>query len=333
MSLSLEIIDAEKMNVHLDRINGVSKDRWRFCRNLMNDFEFRAKSKEYNRAFFKLWEILAAYPALCNSAVSRSCHLGEAPGSFAQVCLQRNPSLRCVLLSKPPMTYAEVTRTGSSTPMFYPSLQSNPNVSCLYVDLNDDRARDDAIQRVKKLAPGKLPFITADGGFDENGAYDQKEALHVGLIRSEVMAILALQEIGGSAVLKIYDSFMTETIDVIYELCRHYDFWAVYKPKTSRPTNSERYIIVQGFKGDMCKDKISFSSFIECLTGASQQMLKTQRKAITEALSCCKGTQSATVKERKDIQARTFDQWCTETSFPDFLKTPRSRRTPAFRAL
>ena len=52
------------------------------------------------------------------------------------------------------------------------------------------------------------------------------------------------------------------TLSLVYLLYIFYEEMHIYKPKTSRPANSEKYIIVKNFKG--CT-KIQRESLLKCL--------------------------------------------------------------------
>jgi 23S rRNA U2552 (ribose-2'-O)-methylase RlmE/FtsJ len=91
-------------------------------------------------------------------------------------------------------------------------------------------------------------LITADGGFDEESDFNNKEQKHYQLILNEIYACICLQKKGGHFILKMFDIFTTTSIHMLYLLSQIYDNVYIYKPKTSRPTNSEKYIICKGFK-------------------------------------------------------------------------------------
>ena len=69
------------------------------------------------------------------------------------------------------------------------------------------------------------------------------------MIYSEIFVALNIQKVGGSFLCKIFDIFKKETILLINILNSLYDKISFYKPNTSRLSNSEKYIICQGYKG------------------------------------------------------------------------------------
>jgi 23S rRNA U2552 (ribose-2'-O)-methylase RlmE/FtsJ len=91
-------------------------------------------------------------------------------------------------------------------------------------------------------------LVTADGGFDFSGDFNAQEAACLRLLVAEVYAALRLQRAGASFVLKIYDIHATGTIQLLHLLYSCYRAVRLVKPLTSRPANSEKYLLCTGFE-------------------------------------------------------------------------------------
>jgi len=159
-----------------------------------------------------------------------------------------NSSVHTHAVSRPPSSYADVVKQGRTIPLFSPQVLRLPNVDFYYNDLLCKRQITNLVSNLKKKTKG-FHFITADGGFDEQEQYDAKEILHYNLILAEVVCILLLQDIGGTCVLKIFETFTATTISILYVLASCYESFDIVKPSTSRPTNAERYIVCKNFLG------------------------------------------------------------------------------------
>lgn len=96
---------------------------------------------------------------------------------------------------------------------------------------------------------GQCDFITADGGFDFTGDFNGQEQASVLLIACEIMAALRLQAQGGAFVLKVYDIHEKATLQLLHVLALCYSHVHIAKPFTSRPANSEKYLVCTGFRG------------------------------------------------------------------------------------
>ena len=88
-----------------------------------------------------------------------------------------------------------------------------------------------------------VKIITADGGFDEGNDFNNKEQLHYSLILHEILAMLMLSNNSTNFVLKMYDTYTKTSVDMLFLLHRIFQTVEIFKPLTSRPTNSEKYII------------------------------------------------------------------------------------------
>ena len=93
----------------------------------------------------------------------------------------------------------------------------------------------------------KINLITADGGFDFSSNYKNQEILATRLILTEIFYALIMQNKGGVFILKVFDTFTKSSCDIIYLLTCFYSNVFIFKPKTSRSANSEKYIICKNY--------------------------------------------------------------------------------------
>jgi len=91
--------------------------------------------------------------------------------------------------------------------------------------------------------------VTADGGFDFSTDFNNQESMSYRIIFCEIVSALHLQKIGGHFVCKIFDIHTELTVKFLWILSLCYGEVIITKPYTSRPANSEKYIICKFFKG------------------------------------------------------------------------------------
>lgn len=246
----------KRLNNAMSRIDYINNSKWHYYRKLLNVYDFTSRTIATNRAFYKLWELLKTFQDFNVSSIKKSCHLAEAPGSFVEVIDKLNPSIKKIAISKPPLLYSEVLKNSTKTPTFSCNIVKKVhNCKFEYLDLLNTVFLKQFIQSHKQ----EYDFITADGGIDDNGKYCDKEKMHYKLIFSEITSILFLMKKNGNCILKIFDCYTDTTIHLIYFLVKHFKYFDIIKPKTSRPTNSEKYLICLDFKGteyklDNCLD-------------------------------------------------------------------------------
>jgi len=102
---------------------------------------------------------------------------------------------------------------------------------------------------ISKVGKNKCKLVTADGGFDFSVDFNNQEYSFLRLFLSEIYTAVSTQAIGGAFIIKIFDMFTYETNCLISILIELYEEVYITKPFTSRPANSEKYLVCNNFKG------------------------------------------------------------------------------------
>ena len=98
---------------------------------------------------------------------------------------------------------------------------------------------------------GRIHLVMADGAFGIEGKEDIQEFLTSRVILNEIFIGISLAE--ESFVCKIFDSVNSITRDLLLIVaCCFRDFW-IFKPVSSRPGNSERYLIAKEPRKEVCQ--------------------------------------------------------------------------------
>lgn len=117
----------------------------------------------------------------------------------------------------------------------------------------------------------KCDLYTSDAGVSlDIHDFNHQEFIEIKLKLAEVLCGLITLKAGGNMVIKIYTFFEKATIDVIIILSKLFKVLKIVKPMTSKPTNSENYIIGIDYIGydkslkiiNLFKEKIK--NFNEC---------------------------------------------------------------------
>jgi 23S rRNA U2552 (ribose-2'-O)-methylase RlmE/FtsJ len=235
------------LNETKNKISNMRYSKWSRLRKASNDFEFplddKKLEKPISRAFFKLLEIIKDHNI---SIQGDTLHLAEAPGGF----------IECTRYVKNKMGrvgdkyYTFSILGGAEVPVYNRNLVRDSNIIILSnKENNGDLYSTQNIKNlVETLDKKNVMFITCDGGFNENSDFASKEQLHHHLIYNEILTSLLVLKNGGSMVIKIFDIFTELTYDFIYLLSYLFCEVCISKPNTSRPTNSEKYIVCKRFK-------------------------------------------------------------------------------------
>lgn len=258
-SISPELHDlVSRYKGFIDNIEDSKK--WDYAKKISNEYELinqggnRSVSSIYpiSRSYFKLLELIHDFELIpSGNDACTYVAVAEGPGGFVE-CFIR---------------YRKSTFTGRSDRIHCISLKSDSNeipnwnkarelfqqhkVSVSYgADGTGDIYKPANIQHFQgEVGGGTADLVTADGGFDYSMDFNNQEQMSVKLIFSEIITALATNRVGGHFVLKIFDIYMELTAKMLYLLGNYYDRVTVTKPFTSRPANSEKYVVAKGFRG------------------------------------------------------------------------------------
>ena len=93
-------------------------------------------------------------------------------------------------------------------------------------------------------------LMMADGGFTVEGQENIQEILSKQLYLCQFLFALHVVRTGGNFVCKLFDIFTPFSVGLVYLMYRAFEKISIHKPNTSRPANSERYIICKGKRQD-----------------------------------------------------------------------------------
>ena len=201
---------------------------WYF-KNKLHELYYRSRNQVcpepphnyLNRAGKKLDDILTQY-SITYSIFLDIC---AGPGAFSDYLLQRNPDS---------LGYG-ISQNTTTEKNFYTTLRIHDRYCAVEEDILTNT----------NFKAENIDFVLADGARNED-EYDEtlQEIYNSKLILAEVIISLNNLKTGGTFILKMFDTFLDFTKSIIYLLTRCFQSVSIYKPDSSRPVNSERYIII-----------------------------------------------------------------------------------------
>jgi len=111
-----------------------------------------------------------------------------------------------------------------------------------------DITQEENIRYFRKKYGGRDLYIS-DCGIDVSADFNRQESLNGKLNCAQVLLGMSLIRKGGSVVFKTYTSFEASSISLRLILSSKFKKFYVVKPLTSRPGNSETYMVGIDFKG------------------------------------------------------------------------------------
>ena len=180
-----------------------------------------------SRAYHKMGEMWASCALPFPAA---SLHLCEAPGGFVQWLGDFHPDpaaweWRAVSLADGPRFQTDLLRTdrGHAETGDVTALVENPALS------------------------GRYDLVTADGAADMDHA--NLEDAHWPLLVAQTKVALRALRPKGTLVVKFFEGGNHDTRRWMASLTTLFEEVSVIKPRSSRPTNSERYLVCRGYAG------------------------------------------------------------------------------------
>ena len=239
--------------------NNVKK--WDYYKKITNMYEYvntspykylyLSKEKHLSRSFYKLIEIIK----MCNILnylkfiPIKTFHLAEGPGGFIEAISYLRNNKKDYYVG---MTLID---NNVNTPGWYSAKKFLDNNTNVFIENGIDKTgnlyNSNNFEYCYKKYKNSMHIITADGGFDFSINFKNQEINAYRLILTQVFYALIMQKKKGIFILKIYDSFIKSTIDIIYFLSCFYKNVQIMKPKTSRTANSEKYIVCIDFNNEI----------------------------------------------------------------------------------
>lgn len=219
------------------------------ARDFTNPYETIGRSIFINRAGVKLANIdavLHVTPAIFTFDQKQSsidftfCDIAAGPGGFTQYLQYRYPNSTgygMTLKSDNLDWNRRILDMKRFTPIY-----GQDNTGNLYTNW------DEFITFVLSQQPDGVDLVTADGGFEieqdgDRTLLNQQEWLSSRLLLVQALIGMNCTKIGGNFVLKCFDTVTAISAQTIYLLSLVFEHVVMFKPVTSRPANSERYIV------------------------------------------------------------------------------------------
>jgi len=211
---------------------------------------YKYRIQTVTNATLKIYELVTQMNLIKSNKISVFCN-AELPGNFIiginhyMQTMHKNAVFRWVASSY----LSEKGTLGDH----YGILEYNKNNWLMDKQMNGDITDKDNIielsNRVLKRFPKGVDLYTSDAGFDVSNNYNEQEEQTLILNYGQVLSGLLTLTIGGSLVTKQFTYFTPFNKSLITLLSNLFDELYVTKPVTSRPLNSEIYIVGINFKG------------------------------------------------------------------------------------
>lgn len=206
-----------------------------------------------SRSYFKMVEILFAYglfDQFADGTRLTTAHIAEGPGGFIEALLRRCPA-RLTVDTAHAITLRSTDAYVPGWKKSHDFLETHKQVRVSYGEDGTGNILKlaNCVRFISTVGEGCAHIVTADGGFDFSEDFNTQEQQSGPLIAASLYIALRTQAIGGVLVCKVFDTMTQLSYELLYLLCHVYERVLIVKPQTSRPANSERYVIGINFRG------------------------------------------------------------------------------------
>jgi len=248
---------------------GSKNNPWNSVSSNVYPYKLCISNKKISRAYYKLKEVITQVKKkdLLTFSNSNVLCLCEAPGGFVEYLTEEEKS-----------TVMAVS-LGENIDFSY-KLFPNRKCKLLYKNILTDN-----------ISLGSYSIITADGGIDSSSNYDLQEIDNSPLIIKEIEVACKHLNTDGIFIIKAFDIYLLISFRIIIWLSKLFKEISICKPPSSKPTNSEKYIICKGYCGrdsavsfDNVKLKENFipNKLIEITLFSTQLQINNIKKVLSE---------------------------------------------------
>ena len=211
--------------------------------------------KPISRSYFKMIEILNVFDFKFMKLNNiRTFHLAEGPGGFIEAISRKRQNANDIYYG---MTLMDNDTDVPKWSKIINLMQEIKNIKLFFGPKNDGNLYlKHNLDFICKHYGNSMHFITGDGGFDYSVDFNKQEENSINLIYCEMLYALIMQKNGGCFVLKMFDLFHRNTIEILSILSYFYEKVYIYKPLTSREANSEKYVVCINFQRKKNYDSI-----------------------------------------------------------------------------
>jgi len=324
-----------KLKCEIDKCD---QKKWEEAKKKVNPYEYIYTSSKItnnicpvtpiSRSYFKLHEMIKNNNLLENQTFC-AC-LAEGPGGFIH-CINQLSKYEEINIKK--VYGITLISNDRKIPYWNQNILNHPTNEIINgEDKTGNLYKYENVEFfINSIGKNYCHLVTADGGFDYSNDYNSQETASYKLIYCEIYTALNIQKRNGAFIVKMFDLFSYKTIQLLYLLYNCYSLVEIYKPLTSRSSNSEKYIICSAFREcpkevidvlkknyDNCEELHLDvpDSFIKEINVFNELFVDSQMKTIKEILKMIKD-RIIYEKEGPSVdQIRKAIKWCEDYDLP-----------------
>jgi 23S rRNA U2552 (ribose-2'-O)-methylase RlmE/FtsJ len=207
-----------------------------------------------SRSYFKLWEIFYNFDLFKHFNINDNfifSHLAEGPGGFMEASYNYRQNITNKKNKNDIFYGITLKPTNDYIPDWNKIKKIFNNKNNVKIEYGNLYFIDDVKKYIDNFFYKKANLVTADGGFDYSSNFNGQEINSCQIIYSECIIALNILELNGCFVCKVFDLFSISMIQILYIISLSFEKVFIYKPETSRPANSEKYLVCMYYKNNL----------------------------------------------------------------------------------
>lgn len=265
---------------------------------ILSELRNRIRAEFVTQAFAKLYECVATYELVPPFSVGKhrefySVHLCEAPGAFITglnhyLKLNRGDEVKWRWFANTLNPYYEGNCLGNMIADDRFILHTMDSW-CFGADYTGDIMRKENLGEIVRRSKDfpMINLVTADGSIDCLDVPEAQEEHVSKLHLAEAVTALKILTTDGCFILKMFTFFEHSSVDLLYLLYVCFRELHVFKPATSKPGNSEVYVIAKYFRKPDGLDAYLDRMFDNLHSECSMFDLKDIPSAFVEQVKSC----------------------------------------------
>jgi 23S rRNA U2552 (ribose-2'-O)-methylase RlmE/FtsJ len=230
-----------------------------------------------SRSYFKLWEIFHTFELFKKFNMNDNfifSHLAEGPGGFMEASYNYRHNITNKKNKNDVFYGITLKPTNDFIPDWNKIKKIFNNKNNVKIDYGNLYIIEDVKKYMDNFIDKKANLVTADGGFDYSNNFNGQEINSCQIIYSECIIALNILETNGCFVCKVFDLFTISMVQILYIISLSFEKVYIYKPETSRPANSEKYLVCLYYKNNLSEsNKINLLNIIEKWNDISTSLL------------------------------------------------------------
>ena len=212
--------------------------------NIPNTAKSVSSKQPLSRSYYKMVEFIHTFNLRDN--YNATFHLAEGPGGFIEAIVE-NQKVEGFHYGTTLINSSDNNIPGWRKTKHF--LEKYPNVKLEYGKSGTGDITDlSNLQYCYNKYKDSMELITGDGGFDFSTDFNNQESNISKLIFCQISFAIAMQKVGGTFILKLFDVTTKISLDMLYLLSIAYENVTLTKPNTSRHANSEKYVVCRNFR-------------------------------------------------------------------------------------